>query len=299
MRFLCTALGWPVAAAVILAAEAPAPSASPGADEAIAAARREIDSLRSGAAAVEAGRQGLPRLSLPDVRASGPEAVPVLTLPSMSKAGLRDQKTPNGLLDAMPRPGLGAKQSGALEKNARSPGGIGTADDSRSDTARERSSRDSDEDEQSARDRKMARATNPLDLYMAGWMTPRDYALLRPTLVPARENEFALRDTALGLPGRGFEMPTSAGEPDLTSFLATSAKPVMPPPRENAYVQALNVELPPRVSTPAPPPASPAPAALPRPTLAAPVETPAPKPVTPDFAKPPADDKYFKQLKRF
>jgi hypothetical protein len=302
MRYFGTALAWQAVAVVALAAETPAASTPPRADDAIATVKREIDALRSGTGAVESGTGALPRLSLPDVRASGPEAAaPVWHVPTISNNAQRGPKGASGLLDALGPAGVGATHSGPLDRKRLSAGGSGATDSLAENNAAGRDTREPTDNPDQTRPRQAtARASNPLDLYMAGWMTPRDYALLRPALVPQHENDLGLRDAALGLPGPAFGVSPSTGEPDLSSYLATAAKPnLAPPPRENAYVQALNLEPLPRAPNPAPTSMPAAPAPPPRPTLAAPVATPAPKPPMPDFAKPPADDKYFKPLKRF
>lgn len=137
---------------------------------------------------------------------------------------------------------------------------------------------------------------NPLLRYMAGWMSPQDYALLKPGMSG---------EAAASLPGRGDPSLASLA-PDAASLgdsgsaldlstLAQEAHAAQMAPRQNPYLQAFAAPPPPAQSFVPPPVHSPA-------AAAADVFAPPPGPARsniPDFAKPPEDEKYFKQLKRF
>lgn len=140
---------------------------------------------------------------------------------------------------------------------------------------------------------------NPLDRYMADWLTPQDYTLLKKTSAVAAEANgdapssaplpagFGLgRDQGAALSGFGLDQ--LAGDQETGAL----AKPV-----ENPYLQAFPV---PETSA-QPVPSAPA-ASLPATPSFAPPPMPEPattKPTLPDFVKPATDDKYFKPLKRF
>ena len=134
---------------------------------------------------------------------------------------------------------------------------------------------------------------------MAGWMTPQDFALLRPGLGGSAAADTAAR----GDPS----LPALASNPGVTDFGGKnfsssimglgSQDGVSAVPRENPFLQSF---VPP--SQPVMPVTLPAlPSSLSG-TSGAFAPPPAPPParsVTPDFAKPSDDAKYFKQLKRF
>jgi hypothetical protein len=134
---------------------------------------------------------------------------------------------------------------------------------------------------------------NPLNSFLAEWMTARDYALLKPGLQSSGATAASL--------------PTSPGsEPAVSVILPVTPKREVPAakPGENPYLEILNepspaVAAPPSTVATNANPAVPSPAP---PVLLPPVPpTPAPAPQSkiPDFAKPATNDKYFKPLKRF
>lgn len=129
-----------------------------------------------------------------------------------------------------------------------------------------------------------AKAANPLDSYMAAWMSPKDLEILKPALdsKPAGQG---------GAP---------EGGPDLQALVTAKVdRPAPDPglgkPIENPFIDLLN--------TPGPPPAQEAlfkaaPAPVPELTSPPPL-VPDGKAVTPDFAKPLIEDPALKGMKRF
>lgn len=144
--------------------------------------------------------------------------------------------------------------------------------------------------------------TNPLTAYLDGWMTPQDFALLKPGLDGGSSALLPMADAGTA-PG-GF--PAGALSP-AGAFRGPGPAPLAPAGdrpgagRENPFLAALNAPVAggavaaqtPRLALPAPGPA----------TMASPSgqSPPSPPPAsrTPDFARPAADEKYFKPLKRF
>ena len=148
---------------------------------------------------------------------------------------------------------------------------------------------------------------NPLTRFLGDWMTPQDYALLRPSLEQAGSGGGVRSgDARFSLSGAtDFAFDSSLQREIPGGFAATTPIPSEQPSRENPFLESLN-------RTEFTPPAQVAPTpGLPRvgllPGSTAPVgPTPgnaavmAPtRPNVPDFPKPGQDEKYFKQLKRF
>jgi len=148
-------------------------------------------------------------------------------------------------------------------------------------------------------EKKLGPEFNPLNRYMAGWMTTQDYALLKPGLDSSTgalgmiaRNEPALR----GLDADASMLGDAGSALDL-SAVGKNAPLVQFKPVENPFLQSLAPSATPgpmAFTAPAGPNPSSASAAL-----APPPEVAPQKSVIPDFAKPSTDDKYFKPLKRF
>jgi hypothetical protein len=147
-------------------------------------------------------------------------------------------------------------------------------------------------------------AENPLDRYLGEWIAPRDYALLRPTLEQGMAA--SARGAGAGEPGglsagiaaAAVGFGGSATTPDAVSRnLGTAAGSRVNPYLESLTPRSDSPFTPAAVALPPPPPkmaATPAPAPIISPPAVGP-----PKPRIPDFARPPQDEKHFKQLKRF
>jgi hypothetical protein len=133
---------------------------------------------------------------------------------------------------------------------------------------------------------------NPLNAFLADWMTPKDYALLKPGLQSSGTSTVALPAG----PKVSIAQPGSALFGNQASLLSSEASPApVTKPTENPYLQALN-EPAPVVTVPPTPPANPVPAPAVAPALPVP---PQPQSKIPEFAKPATDNKLFKPLKRF
>lgn len=156
-------------------------------------------------------------------------------------------------------------------------------------------------------DRKREKEMNPFASFLKDWVSPQDFALLHSTVAAPRE-------AGVGKPAEY----VSAEAPDISSavpsvrpgdtglaalFVGRAPGLEIAPPRgragENPFLQFLPGEISAsRTSAPAAPnqsnailtPASPA---------IAPAAPPAPRGSVPDFVRPIADDKLYRQLKRF
>lgn len=303
------------------AADGPAPAA-PG--DSITAAKREFDSLKAlREPALSAPAKGaLPNLQVPELHTPSPEATR-RAKQSQTEAAAKARKTGTGnwLVDAMEKDaratggnrGTASDLSGRRTRDRRADGAsddlpetdaagrpLLAADEAASGLAAARDERQSERDRVEER----PNVVNPLTQFLGSWMTPQDYALLRPGLDDsARRNDGAAGSGGsaggAGLPGR-----------ESTAQLALlDVRPVPPaaaPARENPFLQALEtpaVPAGPMLPAPAPafaPPELPvAPAAPPLQPAAAVAPPPPPRSTVPDFAKPALEEKYFKQLKRF
>ena len=145
-------------------------------------------------------------------------------------------------------------------------------------------------------------APDPFARFLGGWMTPQDYALLKPVAVgesAPRDMSRATGSVAPSLNARTPELSTSIR----TNGSGESAKKNVPSPapRENPYLPALaapGVASSPALAAPKPPIISPLrPVAAPN--LIQPTATTPPPLKPPDFPPLSDDEKYFKQLKRF
>jgi hypothetical protein len=142
---------------------------------------------------------------------------------------------------------------------------------------------------------------NPLTRYMASWMTPQDYTLLKSSSPAATPASLLTRVDGAPSANAASDFASSAdpsGALDLMAISKTAAV-ANAAPSANPYLQSF---MPPPQNIPNF--SAPAAAFTPPPSMDQNVSTPAPGPASgksrmPDFAKPAADEKYFKQLKRF
>lgn len=272
----------------------------------IAEAKKDFDGIKSIRDASLLPNSRMPKISAPEL--SLPTPTPT-TAPTKAKSNPRDAKTSNWLVDAMEktssanqlqemRPRDRKDRSGGRERDR------DVEDDNRDgqslaeiekDNARiERERRDQQREE----DVTSAVVANPLNDFLGTWMTPQDYSLLKPGLTPSTDS---------GLGAKASTLPSSisgtipgGGLSDLTRTGSASPAITIPPPRENPYLQSMKTDLPNAVPTarrqidilPIVPPSRPPPIIAPTPVAPSPSKIP-------EFAKPPTDDRYFKQLKRF
>lgn len=277
--------------------KAPAsPSSEPPAD-AIAIARREFEAVKSARNPALPAKGDFPRLTVPELRSAPPPAP--WTPP---KTPAPEKKSANWLVDAM-------EKSADARKDRERNGGSPERDQGRTrelpGPEKDRDDADGSEprrasDSNTERERKAENAVaNPLAGYLGAWMTPQDYALLKPGIDQAFGNAAGNSGNVLASPAdptTAFALPGNAGIGG-----ANQAGPRGAPttPRENPYLAMLNPPVP--AATPAPVTANalPPPVAPSRALPAPPAPVPAVKSSIPDFAKPATDEKYFKQLKRF
>ncbi len=328
-RRIWAALGLPfLALAAARGADAPTPSAPPARPAAaeteapLQSARRDFEAVKAARDPVQAGARpaGPGLLTLPDFQ-PGPGAATLLP----GKNGSEKQKTavgtrsPTWLLDAMEKEAKQAKGNADPRANLRRErkGESGLAADAAGSDGEELGARETrataeaaaTSDAKAADDTEARRtpAENPFDRFLAGWMTPGDYALLR-----GRANaDTSGQSGAAAAPAAGNANPgglsadlaalsgLGGGESGRTGGTMIGPAAAAGLPRENPFLQQFeqlelrNVREPAMLA--APPAPGPAPAAFNPP----PLPPPANRPVVPDFAKPERDEKHFKQLKRF
>jgi hypothetical protein len=287
------------AAAVGRAADEPAPPAKAAASDesSISSAKRDFDSIKAARDEALHPKSDLPRLSVPELQTGTPAPRAPGTDPANE---LRNKaKSPNWLVEAMEKGKTEAR--GRNSKNTAGkdsdPAEAWSADKpALTDLSGAEPKRGKTAD--SAERRESEPPPNPLAPYLAGWMTAKDYALLKPAA-----NGNAGATTAITVPGVS---PAAVGDSIATSRPETrlplrgEGPAGLPPPSENPFLAALNLPSP----APAALPTAIPPAAVPS-VPAAPAlryePAPAPPPAVrvPDFARPANDDRYFKPLKRF
>ena len=156
-------------------------------------------------------------------------------------------------------------------------------------------------------ERSVPGVSNPLTQFLGDWMTPQDFALLRPSLEKASlGGSVRSGDAGFSLPGAtDFAVDSSLKREIPGGFTAATSLPSREPARENPFLATLN---PTAFSSPArvaPPPAPPSIGPFPGagtpvgPTPGSTAVTAPARPSVPEFPKPLQDEKYFKQLKRF
>jgi len=261
----------------------------------MAVAKRDFQRVKAaGSTAGEQPSLDLPHLTTPEFQLSGGATVVTRALPA--KTGTK-KKSANWLVDEMTK----KPQPDARDKSQR---GRESATDRETTLDDEQKSDDAQAEPAKAVESREAKpaepALNPLNQYMAGWMTPKDYALLRPGLGgdTAPEAAAGRGDTALAMPGATGPV-ASGGGMDLGLGLSGNAVPSTgtPAAKENPFLQTFTPPLQ-SAATFAP---SPEPTVSPNApgVFTAPSEPPPMRPKTPEIARPPDDAKYFKQLKRF
>ena len=282
---------------------------APGAS--IDAAKREYDAIKASRDPSQPQRGALPKLTMPELHTGAPEAKP--WSPAKTEKPETDaRRSGNWLVEAMEKDARQRKERGRGEptrsKDDRSPRSERDEDlpDAANGVAPSRSREgDEDEVERSGFETKDATAVpNPLSRFLGEWMTPRDYALLKPGL---EESLGARMPGERATDGVDFATPSSvAGINGLFGAAAANVPGSAPQTaRENPYLQAMETpaSFPAMPPPPVPHVTSTAPiTAAPAPIIAAPPNLPpsvSTKSKIPEFAKPAQDEKYFKPLKRF
>lgn len=291
---VCFAL---LAAARGPAEEKPAAQTTPVEDP-IAAAKRDFDTVKASRDRSVQPKSDLPRLGLPELQMNPAEPRPWTARKSLTP----EKKSANWLVEAMEKKTDLRKERPGHRESDRSPLASSEEEGEEKTSELKPSAARGEAGSSFDKEKKELDPTlNPLTRFLAGWMTPQDYALLKPGLQGSRPGESSPRSEARVSPFAG-ELSAIVA-PDIAFGLAGTNKPafVPPTPQENPYLQALNAPIsPPSTSFPALAPSPASPARIPAPTISSPPAVPAPgQAKIPEFAKPSTDDKYFKPLKRF
>jgi len=282
-----------VATAVAFAEDRPAPPAgksAPPEEDAIVGAKRQFEALKAAPGGPAQAAAHMPSFATPDFTPGAP--APHTPAARAEAAATARKKSANWLVDAMAE--KGKKIPGRDGRN-----GTQDGDDINGAVESPSGEREPGEKARAAPRKSFEPGLNPLDHYLATWMTPQDLALLRPVMrsdpsgLPDRM-DFGLASPNAAAPGTS---PAGAVGLLLSGPAASGASAA---PRDNPFLQSLTPPaqpggtlLPPLARGPAaPPPASSLMAPPPNPP-------PAPKSVTPGFVKPREDEKYYKQMKRF
>lgn len=163
-----------------------------------------------------------------------------------------------------------------------------------------------DEREQEG-ERKREKEVNPFAGFLKDWVSPQDFALLQSTIAAPREAgvgkpaEYVsaeASDISSAVPSA---RPGDAGLAAL--FVGRTPGLETPPPRgrtgENPFLQFLQVETSASRSSAPAAPNQPNAIFAPVPPAIAPSVPPTPRSLVPDFVRPIAEDKLYRQLKRF
>lgn len=293
--------------------------------DATAAIKRELEQIRAASDPRFQGPVGAPRVSVPEMRIDSVESPAPVLPPAASTRGTPPAKnTSNWLVDAMeqgareqderqqatlglPRQG---EREGLLSSGPEMRGPVSgqsslLGDRRGSGSERERTSAPSTVNPQEKR----PTIINPLTPYLGAWLTPHDYALLRPGLAADLAGRSA---PGAGGPNTGIPSDSSSGvgAPTVTfetpgGYTAAASRSGTVLPRENPFLAGLT-DTPRTPVPPAPsvliPPASVSALSSAVERMSASRSSPDPIPVPPkipDVAKPRPDETYFKQLKRF
>ena len=187
-----------LAAGIALAEERKA-APVPGGETSIDAARQDFDAVKTLRQPGGQPKGDLPRIVLPDLPANEREPTTVWHAEKKSKTELEDRKKKNWLIDAMEKsPDSNShKQSKDRNKSEESNPFLLAIEENKADGASSlvtpSEPRTERKSEKTAEREPMPAARNPLAGFMAGWMTPQDYALLQP-----KSESPAAKDAALG-----------------------------------------------------------------------------------------------------
>ncbi len=321
--------------------EAPKSNAGPAnaGPDPLGAATRELDALRqSRAQGATLPERSLPRFTVPDVKANagvGPLPASDGSSPRSSNAP-RMGHEPNWLIEAMTRGRDDEQRRNGRQGRGRAPLGVESSireqgDEGRSDRmqSHDPSGPRRDVSGRPAEANSDVPATeNPLDPFLASWMSPADYALLRPG-VGTKGAGLSGAGDALGVARRAdwTELIRGGGSIGQVDARSPSVAPGMPGGRAggeptNPFLAGLEgVSRPADTSGPvafgglahgqstadgerrmsAGPASAPLPGGISGPSLPATsdLRPGAPGRPVPDFAKPKTDEKLFKPLKRF
>jgi hypothetical protein len=297
---------------VILAAAARGGDAPAPAGDSIADAKKDLASIKASAGQQESGA-ALPTLDIKDLTpgpGGGRQELPALLSPEKDPSldpAKRKEGTGNWLVDAMDKKSDHPQGSKARERDDALKGDLDLLrGDERTGARGERDAASLDDAREKAGPGEPAEPVyNPLDSFMGSWISARDHDLLLSSAkgdqLPVAGLERAHADM---LPGLDLGMPGSLAENLLSP--ADSAAFSDSRATSNPYLAALDLSPAPQVKlflTQELPVLSP----FGSPEVSSGLSSlgeglkPADNSRTfvPDFAQPPDDDKYFKQMKRF
>lgn len=291
--------------ATMAVARADDPAAKAAADP-ISTTRRELEVLKTERPGLSTSKPVLPSandLSMPSLT---PAPLPVLPKKQTDEMPGQQRKSSGWLVDAMEK---SARTNRDARGVSRGRGAASAATDDAEDASSGQGAlgpqvggrRVGRESTAGSRADLASEVRNPLDAFMAGWMTERDFKLTQ---------ESADANSSLGLPG----LPAAGGA---TAFEAgfggisrdSSSRPAdemgsgrSPTAKENPYLQSLAGPAPAAIALPETnvrPANLPTPTARPATVVNEPTPAPRNPPSGPATLKRSDDAKYFPQLKRF
>jgi hypothetical protein len=299
-----------VASAAIKVSAADAPATPPPAEDALAAARRELQAMKAAnTAGADLNSTRTPQVTVPEFHAPV-ESAPMMTKEQLEEKKAEEKRKANWLVDAMMNPknettkdGRGIPGETTRDKDQNLLLGHDRRDnDLLADTQKRALARKDDETKSSEAENRPPPDTvfNPLSKFMTDWMTPGSLQILGSR--SDKPSGFAAAPPGEGS-GTVATAPDAGGVDALAGLLGDSVTPAKSSSGSsgNPFLAGLTTvpeSLPSALSLPTvslPPPQSVVPQYTPPP----PPEPAPEKPVVPDFVKPATDDKYFKPLKRF
>jgi hypothetical protein len=307
-RQICSTLAF-AAAAGLFAADEPA---RPPAEQGIEVAKREYDAIKAAGTPEAQQKLALPvtpsiELKTDDLRLAPPPGANDWLKQQRERAKKRTATgapSSNWLLDAMaqnkqPRTAAAAEPTVPPEPGELPPGAPADFLTQAETLQRETSEAQRGAERKRELRRTQQEAGNPLDSFMAGWMTPGDFALLVPTgdsTDTKAASPGAFMDGGAGAPGApALRIPESG------PGISRGGDGARPPNPYLTDLPDLTLAAPGSAGAtlnllPPPPP--------PKTLLPAPATTPEPEPpprTTPaeEFRKSQNEQKYFRQLKRF
>ncbi len=263
--------------------------------------RKELEATKNTRTPAAQPAAGMSSSALPDWQ--GATIIPPPTSPAGRKIPGRETKPSNWLVEAMSQTNSSLGSSGTEENRATAVG------DARLLPEKNVSRRFGSEKAAAGGDLRELKplagqpvASDPFARFMGGWMTPQDYALLKPVAVGESTPRDASRETGSVAPSLNARTPELSTSIRTHGVVESARKQVpSPAPRENPYLQALaapSIASRPALAAPKPTTISPS-----RPVAGTvsiqPAATPPPPAKAPDFPSATDDEKYFKQLKRF
>jgi hypothetical protein len=276
----------------------PAATQAAPAEDAITVARREFDAVKSARGAPLPQKGDAVRFTVPELHGVGAGSTNGAS--NAPKTPAAEKKSSNWLVEAMERPSDARKDRDRTRPEHERSLLLGSPVKDGSETTTEQ--RDAASDPEPDNRKAPTTAVNPLAHYLGVWMTPQDYALLKPGL--EQSLEAGSSSTGAEIAAMKMGIPTLPGLAGVDRVLGLGVPPPRAGsagPRENPFLATLNsapspsvVVAPPQAVTVIPV----APTALPATTMPPPQPAPVQSAI-PDFAKPATDQKYFKQLKRF